>query len=386
MRLLPGSALKDLLTALRRLRDRFRTGIPQYSFAVYTAVPVALWLAFGVLLVLLPVQSGSRPVVAVGGVILAAAALWTVSAGAARRLLLFLPLGSLLAAAHLAIPWDTYTDVLPRPDCGACIRAVVIDPAGGASQEASWLKEPRRYLIRLTAIRLSPAQEWQEAGGRAFLEVPRGMVLPYGARLEAAGGFCRPDSPVPTRPFDYRRYLRGQHIQHVFTPADIRVVSGARGWRCGLAVLYRWRARAADALAQDLDRETSAPVAAAMTLGYRRGLDYDLRQEFLRSSALHVFAISGLHVGIAASVLLMAFRVARIPFRFRYVALPLILGGYVFITGGAASAVRAWIMISVWSTAKAMLRPIPPLNAVALAAAVLLLWNPLQILQPGFQF
>ncbi len=99
-----------------------------------------------------------------------------------------------------------------------------------------------------------------------------------------------------------------------------------------------------------------------------------------------MFAISGLHVGIFAGLLLLVLRTFRVPFRCRYWLLPLPLAVYVFLTGAHPSGVRAWIMLSLLSWGRAGLLPAAPLNTVALAALVLLVLNPLNLARTGFQF
>ena len=49
------------------------------------------------------------------------------------------------------------------------------------------------------------------------------------------------------------------------------------------------------------------------------------REVYLRSGMIHLFAISGLHVGILFSVLLLMLTVCRVPFTLRYYLIPLLL-------------------------------------------------------------
>jgi len=79
-------------------------------------------------------------------------------------------------------------------------------------------------------------------------------------------------------------------------------------------------------------------------------------------------------------------RALRVPFRMRWAIIPLFLGIYVFMTGARPSAVRAWLMLSVWALSKASFRPAVPMNAVAVAAWVLSVCRPLSLLQMGVQF
>ncbi|MFA5206938.1 MAG: ComEC/Rec2 family competence protein, partial [Lentisphaeria bacterium] len=101
---------------------------------------------------------------------------------------------------------------------------------------------------------------------------------------------------------------------------------------------------------------------------------------------IHVFSVSGLNVAILASLLLFLLRLGGVPYGWRHALLPLPLGFYVVMTGAEAPAVRAWVMLVVWALARGRLRPVAPLNTIAIAAAILLLANPLHLGQVGFQF
>jgi ComEC/Rec2-related protein len=186
--------------------------------------------------------------------------------------------------------------------------------------------------------------------------------------------------------FDYRSFLRCAGIRHLFEASSVTAVEPARGWRLIPASLYAFRDLCAGALVSDVENPANVRVLLAMTLGCRRSLDAETRRRFLRSGAIHIFAVSGLHVGIIAALMLFCLRAVRIPVRMRWLSLPVVLALYVFITGAAPSAVRAWLMLTLWSLSRAAAKATVPLNTVAVAALVLVALNPFSLAQPGFQF
>lgn len=74
----------------------------------------------------------------------------------------------------------------------------------------------------------------------------------------------------------------------------------------------------------------------------------------------------------------------RVPFSSRYFAAPVILLIYVFATGAAPSAMRAWLMLTVWAVGRGLKLPVMTTNTVMFAALLLLLWNPFCIFHSGF--
>ncbi|MBN1864764.1 MAG: ComEC/Rec2 family competence protein, partial [Victivallales bacterium] len=106
--------------------------------------------------------------------------------------------------------------------------------------------------------------------------------------------------------------------------------------------------------------------------------------QFRQSGVMHIFAISGLHVGMLAMTLYLVF--CWVPFRVRHALVPCFLLLYVLSTGMQSSALRAFLMIGIWSFHRSSLRSVSALNAVFLAAVLVLLFNPSSYLGAGFQY
>jgi ComEC/Rec2-related protein len=376
------------LTRWRRLREDILGRLPVFEFAATPAFIPAFWLAIGTIAVVCPVlTSFSRTA---GWLALAGASLLLLVTArrAALKWVWLCPLGALLALLHIWAPWRSYRDQLPRDPCGAEIRAVIID-AGYSATEIPWLNERTRTLVRIEALRLGPELPWQSCRGKIILVTPRPLRLAYGTRVQAEGAFVRPRQPTLPGGFDYRFYLRSRGVEHLLLTNAVEplAASSPAGLRDRfMAMACRARAKLAENLVANMRSTDDARIAVAMTLGYREGLDPVMRRQFLESGAIHMFAISGLHVGIALLIANLILRGFCLPYRLRHALLPLVLAAYVFLTGAAPSATRAWMMITIWVLATAMLKPTSPLNAVAVAAIGLLVWNPLLIGQNGFIF
>lgn len=129
-----------------------------------------------------------------------------------------------------------------------------------------------------------------------------------------------------------------------------------------------------------------AKLLHALLLGYRKALPRDLYQMFVRTGTLHVFAISGLHVGVMAAILIAGLKIIGVS-RVRWgVFLVPILLFYVISTGMKASAFRAFTMAAVYFCAPLFKRRPDSASAIAVAALLLLLINPGQLMDLGFIF
>lgn len=302
-----------------------------------------------------------------------------------RWRLLCLPAGFLLALLHEAAPWDGLGRALPRPACRASLRGVVRDPQCHADTLDA-LPPTAAAVVHVEGLLLPGRPAWQVASGRALVLLPRGTCLAYGDSVEAAGVFLAAvPAPFP-RAFDYREYLRRNGVRQVFQADRIAPTGPPRGVAAGVRWLLDCRDLLAGRLVAHIRSEENAAVLLAMTFGFRQTLPASTRDAFLRSGTIHVFSVSGLHVGIVSVVLGYGLSLSGVPYRWRHGLLPLLLGVYVLMTGAAPPAVRAWLMVSAVSWAKAWFLTVSVLNAVAFAALVIMASQPLVLFQAGFLY
>jgi competence protein ComEC len=123
---------------------------------------------------------------------------------------------------------------------------------------------------------------------------------------------------------------------------------------------------------------------AAIVIGDRAGLDNDLQRRLQEAGTYHVIAISGGNIAILAGLLLSAFRLAGFLGRTAMLSSIAALLAYAALVGNGASVDRATLMAVVYFAARAADQRSPPLNALALVAAVLVVSDPLSIADPGF--
>ena len=190
--------------------------------------------------------------------------------------------------------------------------------------------------------------------------------------------------------FDYRGYLARKDIGR-----SAFVESGR--WRkldsYAQSPLFNFSNRIRNTLLDVLKRTglsgNELSVASALVLGYRADIDSELRKAYSTSGAVHILAVSGLHVGIVYMVLntiLMLFPLIR---RSKW-TLALIqltfLWMFALITGLSPSVMRATTMFSFIVAGRALHRKGYIYNSISASAFLLLLANPNNLLDVGFQF
>uniref|UniRef100_UPI003216B8FD ComEC/Rec2 family competence protein n=1 Tax=uncultured Draconibacterium sp. TaxID=1573823 RepID=UPI003216B8FD len=129
-------------------------------------------------------------------------------------------------------------------------------------------------------------------------------------------------------------------------------------------------------------------ILSALTLGYKRDLDRETKRVFSAAGAMHVLAVSGLHVGIIFMVFNFVFGFLKKQKTGRHVFVLLailLLWFYAFITGLSPSVLRAATMFSIVIIGNNLNRRASIYNSLAASALILLLINPNNLFEVGFQ-
>ena len=255
--------------------------------------------------------------------------------------------------------------------------------------DAIALSDPADRSVRATDEKLVSAT------GEVIVGTPEVLAETFykGQRVQIEGVIRQPAMAVAPGLFDYRKHLgrQGVHYQLIVESTnDWRVlnagpVSYGHGSHSDLPLSARFSPWARGMLAKGLSQDRYVELLWAMTLGWKTGLSGEVSEPFMRSGTMHVFAISGLHIALIALILVAALRV--LGFRRRtcaFIVIPLIWA-YTGATGWQASAIRSTIMSSVIIAGWFLRRPSNLLNSLMAAAFLILLWDPLQLFQAGFQ-
>lgn len=129
-------------------------------------------------------------------------------------------------------------------------------------------------------------------------------------------------------------------------------------------------------------------ILSALTLGYKKSMEGEIRQLFADTGASHVLAVSGLHTGIVYMIFSVLLGFLRKGKTSRYVFLVVAfaaLWSFAFITGLAPSVQRSALMFSVVLAGENLRRPANTWNTLAASAFLLLFANPRLLADVGFQ-
>src|SRR5205823_7717440 len=140
------------------------------------------------------------------------------------------------------------------------------------------------------------------------------------------------------------------------------------------------------ALAQGLPVEDeSLRLEWALTFGWKTALTEEVSEPFIRAATYHIFAVDGLRIAIISGIFLSLFRAMRLSRALSGLLVIPLLWLYAYMTGFPASAIRATVMATVLIGGWALRRPSEVVNSLFTAAMIILLWEPSQLFQAGFQ-
>ncbi|WP_405292492.1 ComEC/Rec2 family competence protein [Algibacter sp. Ld11] len=129
-------------------------------------------------------------------------------------------------------------------------------------------------------------------------------------------------------------------------------------------------------------------VINALFLGQRQDLSEDIYNDYRNAGAIHILAISGLHIGVILILLNWSLKpMERLKFGKlqKAILILIILWSFAIIAGLTASVTRAVTMFSIVAIAKNLNRPTNIYNTLAISVFILLLLKPLYIFDVGFQ-
>lgn len=129
-------------------------------------------------------------------------------------------------------------------------------------------------------------------------------------------------------------------------------------------------------------------VLSALTLGYKEAIDPELRETYSDSGAMHILAVSGLHVGV---IYLVLSSFLSILFRGKYAiilkaaSIVILLWAYAFITGLPPSVIRSVTMFSLVAIGSALDRKAQIYNTISVSAFLILISDTDYLYDIGFQ-
>jgi competence protein ComEC len=252
--------------------------------------------------------------------------------------------------------------------------------------EFGYRPEPRlKFLLDTEAVRTSTG--WRKVGGlvRVSVDEPYRTFQP-GDRVEILGWMGRYNPPDNPGEFDAAAAARLSGVgvwfraysEDAVTVLDPAGFGGAGRW------LWRLRAIMRQRLMETGDLQNGRLVGA-LVLGERHPSLGTLNRTMQRAGIAHFLSISGLHLGVFLGFVYLLGRGLTFSPRRAAIGVLVVLVCYLLLAEPRPPLLRSAIMAGALAVGVISGRRHSSLNALAVAAVVLLLIDPRQLMQPGFQ-
>lgn len=225
-------------------------------------------------------------------------------------------------------------------------------------------------------------------------DIEYGDLVSFKTQLRPVTGLRNPGG------FDYASALQREGIRASAVIHRPEVLSRlATGGFAPLRRIYAWREQIRQRLDGSLSPISSA-ILQSMLIGETGSLSPEIREAFMISGTTHLLSISGSHLAMVAFVVfqLSGRILKRMPVRWllsssRHVTVtrlsvlitlvPVVF--YTLLAGAQVATVRSLVMILVYLAAVWFQRADDPLNALAVAALLIVLWEPQAVFSISFQ-
>ena len=282
---------------------------------------------------------------------------------------------------------------------GACLMVVAEKdvnrtlPAGPVDYEGVLMSEPSVHgkVVRFDMMVLDGSHPLKVKASLLRDTVERRYErLHVGDGIRAVSLLEPPRNFLASPSFDYARWLRLHgYVAQTFIyytdwiKAEVSLQSLSRMDHMRLYA-QKMRRHLVGMLRGRLADEDAFSVVAAMALGDKSMLSRERREDYAVSGVSHVLALSGLHLGILYSLLTLLFFRRRRQWLVQLLAVSMVWC-YALMVGLSPSVVRSSMMLTLYAFVSLIGRNAFSINALSFAALVMLMANPLNLYDIGFQ-
>jgi competence protein ComEC len=264
----------------------------------------------------------------------------------------------------------------------------------GVIDEPPVLKNRLRTFIKVSQKGLTPdlmipcnlkLLVYFNSNDSSALTYSEGSLINFKGKLREVKSGTNPEA------YDYSKYLRYRSVIHQLTVNSgqhFLIKNDGLSWYRNLAA--NMRLRCLNILRSNIQGTKELAVAQALLLGYRNLISDDLYQDFTDSGAVHVLAVSGLHVAIMIAFFVFLFdkiKSGHLAWKIlKVISLTAIVWFYVLMTGSSPAVMRAGLMVTIFILGKYGAEETNIYNILSMAAILLLIFDPFLLFQASFQF
>lgn len=210
-------------------------------------------------------------------------------------------------------------------------------------------------------------------------------LLQSGQKIRIRGTVHVPLAQRNENGFDYKSYLIRREIYLTLFANRNDIVMIDQQSRYNLFTGLQSTRNKVERLIDQWMSGDEGKLLKIILLGNKTEISEDMRSDFTDAGVAHILGISGLQVGyivLFSEFILLLLHIQQIP---RYFIHVLILFSYTIFSGGTPAVVRAVIMALILLGGRILGRKNDALTSLSAALLIILLLNPLDLFDAGFQ-
>lgn len=255
--------------------------------------------------------------------------------------------------------------------------------------------EEKNKTVKVTASidqYIDTSGNWISSQNKAVLYIAKDSLSTHlrpGDQIQAQLNLEQPFEGYNPEEFNYRKFLKRKGILYQsFLPSDQYRMMAQKDKKHQ----KMWTNKQQERLVEIIDRSNlSTPhkgLAKALCLGYKTDIDNITHQQFKAAGITHLLCVSGLHVGIFSILigyLLFFLGKERKQSIIKCIAKTAGIWIFVMITGMSPASVRAGLMFTILIIGDTFFQKPNHFNAIATSALIMLICNPMNLFDVGFQ-
>jgi competence protein ComEC len=247
-----------------------------------------------------------------------------------------------------------------------------------------------KALAEITAV--YKINGWIHSTGNVLVYFKKDSLKPtlnYGSEIVCSRSLQLIQNSGNPAALNYNRYCLFQNITgQVFLSVRDYITLSSTHTNTIQKILFNARDWALSILQQNIHSPKELGIAEALLIGYRNDLDKDLVQAYSNTGVVHIIAISGLHIAVIYSALILLFSLFKSTKLKRWIEpiiILLVIWMFTLVAGAAPSVLRATVMFTFILAGKFLGKNGNIYNTLAASAFVLLISNPFYLWDVGFQ-
>jgi competence protein ComEC len=196
------------------------------------------------------------------------------------------------------------------------------------------------------------------------------------------------NKPLNLHQFDYSKYLETQGVYHQISCKNSELIRLKKQKISLNGLVFKLRENINHALTKFKFKNDELAIINALLLGQRQSVSKTLLQSYAGAGAIHILAVSGLHIGILLYLLNVVFKPVERFKKGKIIKLILVilcLWTYALIAGFSASVIRAVTMFTAIAIGMMVNKKTSTIQNLFISMFFLLLIKPLYLFSVGFQ-